>query len=160
MQKRLDISIDEKIAMEMREESLKRYGNSRSRSRMIEELWRDRREPIDNKELAKQQQQSRKPPKRRSKNPKPSDPQPQQAQAIEGFRKLTQEENDALDARLAEVRREVKAECDAMKVSRVCSLRGHVTIDCKTCGYYWDHLRNFEAKMCPVCGSKEIKVRE
>jgi len=47
MKKRLDISIDEDIAQEMQEEALRRYRNSRSFSRMIEELWGDRREPPD-----------------------------------------------------------------------------------------------------------------
>ena len=39
MQKRLNISIDSKIAMQMREASLKKYGNSRSLSHLIEDLW-------------------------------------------------------------------------------------------------------------------------
>jgi hypothetical protein len=45
MQKRLDISINGDTAQEMREEAVRRYKNNRSLSRMIEELWEDRREP-------------------------------------------------------------------------------------------------------------------
>ncbi len=51
MKKRLDISIDEDIAQEMQEEAVRRYRNSRSLSKMIEELWGDRREPPDIKEI-------------------------------------------------------------------------------------------------------------
>jgi hypothetical protein len=43
--KRLDICIDSEIAVQMREASLKRYGNSRSLSRLIEDLFKYFREP-------------------------------------------------------------------------------------------------------------------
>jgi hypothetical protein len=49
--KRLDISIDSNIAREMREYSLRKCGNSRSLSQMIEDLWRDRRESLDDEEI-------------------------------------------------------------------------------------------------------------
>jgi len=51
MKKRLDISIDEDTAQEMQEEALRRYRNSRSLSKMIEEMWRDRKVPITIEEI-------------------------------------------------------------------------------------------------------------
>jgi hypothetical protein len=48
--KRLDISIDSETAKEMQEYSLRKYGNSRSLSKMIEDLWRDR-ESLDEEEI-------------------------------------------------------------------------------------------------------------
>jgi Zn finger protein HypA/HybF involved in hydrogenase expression len=49
--KRLDISIDPEIALQMRQGSVMRYGNNRSLSHLIEELFENFKKHADPKEL-------------------------------------------------------------------------------------------------------------